>query len=239
MYIIYKTTCKINGKIYVGQHKTEVVDDGYLGSGKLIRRAISKYGVDNFTREVLEIVDTPDEAREREEFYIQLHESTNLDIGYNITKYAWGGQPITEEARQKISDKLKGRRLSEETKLKLSEPKPPRSQEHRENSSKSRKGKKWYHNPATNESRCFSVDDVIPNDWVKGRPKHHLANTQTEEANAKRSEKLKGREKSIDTRSKISNTLLGHEVSSETREKLRLHYEKTSKYSKDPKHQTD
>jgi hypothetical protein len=125
--------------------------------------------------------------------------------------------------------------------MKMSKPKSPRSQEHREKSSKARIGKTWYHDPSTNESRCFSADEIIPNVWIKGRPKHHFANTQTEEANAKRSEKLKGREKSIETRSKISNTLLGHEVSNETREKLskatRLHYEKTSKYPKDSSYQ--
>ena len=39
---IYKTTNLINGKIYIGQHKSEVFDNSYYGSGKLIGRAITK-----------------------------------------------------------------------------------------------------------------------------------------------------------------------------------------------------
>ena len=46
-WIIYKTTCTVNNKIYIGQHKTDNIDDGYIGSGKLITSAIKKYGKKN------------------------------------------------------------------------------------------------------------------------------------------------------------------------------------------------
>lgn len=65
-YFIYKTTCKINGKFYIGQHKTNNLDDGYLGSGFGLRRAIRKYGKDAFIREILI------ECNSREE--LNLHE---------------------------------------------------------------------------------------------------------------------------------------------------------------------
>lgn len=42
-FIIYKTTCLVNQKIYVGQHNTSA-NDGYLGTGKIIKLAIRKYG---------------------------------------------------------------------------------------------------------------------------------------------------------------------------------------------------
>ena len=45
-WIIYKTTCITNNKIYIGQHKTDNINDGYIGSGKLISSAIKKYGKD-------------------------------------------------------------------------------------------------------------------------------------------------------------------------------------------------
>ena len=47
---IYKTTNLINGKIYIGQHKSEEYDSSYYGSGKLIRRAIEKYGITKYHR---------------------------------------------------------------------------------------------------------------------------------------------------------------------------------------------
>lgn len=51
---IYKTTNLINGKFYIGKHKSEKYDPSYYGSGKIIRLAIKKYGLENFKNEVLE-----------------------------------------------------------------------------------------------------------------------------------------------------------------------------------------
>ena len=41
-YIVYKTTNKINGKIYVGMHETNKINDVYLGSGWNLLQAINK-----------------------------------------------------------------------------------------------------------------------------------------------------------------------------------------------------
>ena len=56
-YIVYEITNKVNGKIYVGVHKTENLNDGYMGSGKNIKDAIKKYGIDNFDKKYLSIFD--------------------------------------------------------------------------------------------------------------------------------------------------------------------------------------
>ena len=53
-HFIYKTTNLINGKYYIGMHSTNNLKDGYLGSGKQLRSAIRKHGVENFKVEILE-----------------------------------------------------------------------------------------------------------------------------------------------------------------------------------------
>ncbi|QIG65987.1 putative endonuclease [Ochrobactrum phage vB_OspM_OC] len=89
-YTIYKTTCLINSKIYIGAHKTNDLEDGYLGSGKWLKRAILKYGLENFTKEILFIFDNEQEmyAKEAElvnEYFVK--ETTN----YNIRIGGFGG----------------------------------------------------------------------------------------------------------------------------------------------------
>ena len=57
-YLVYKTTCLINGKIYIGQHQTFDPNDNYLGSGKELNEDIEKFGRANFKREILFDFDT-------------------------------------------------------------------------------------------------------------------------------------------------------------------------------------
>ena len=85
-YLIYKITNKLDGKIYIGSHKTKKVDDGYMGSGKYLNRAYQKYGMENFTKEILFVFDNETEMNEKEKELVIISEST-----YNLCEGGKGG----------------------------------------------------------------------------------------------------------------------------------------------------
>ena len=69
-HYIYKITNLINGKIYIGQHTTSNLDDGYMGSGKILMRAIKKYGVENFRKEIQGFYEDIDELNYMERLFV-------------------------------------------------------------------------------------------------------------------------------------------------------------------------
>lgn len=69
-YGIYKITNLLNGKMYIGQHTTSNIDDGYMGSGKIILRALKKYGVENFRKEWLMFCEDEEELNYMERVYV-------------------------------------------------------------------------------------------------------------------------------------------------------------------------
>lgn len=85
-YIIYKITNQINGKFYIGSHKTNNLNDGYMGSGKYLKHAQKKYGIENFTKEILYVYDNATEmyAKEAEivnEDFITENNTYNIKLG--------------------------------------------------------------------------------------------------------------------------------------------------------------
>ena len=86
LYTIYKITNKINKKFYIGMHKTYNLDDGYMGSGKLIKRAIQKYGLENFTKEILFVFDNEDDMKNKEKELVVITEQS-----YNLCEGGKGG----------------------------------------------------------------------------------------------------------------------------------------------------
>lgn len=110
LYTIYKITNKINGKFYIGKHITDNLNDEYMGSGKLIRKAIEKYGKDNFTKEIIQICNTEHDMNVLESVLIDLDnkQSYNLQPG---GKGGWNyinemGLSNTEELKKQKSIKM-------------------------------------------------------------------------------------------------------------------------------------
>jgi group I intron endonuclease len=104
--IIYKTTNKINGKIYVGKDSRN--RPTYLGSGIILRRAIAKHGKENFIKEIIDRCQTLDELANKEMFWIKQLKSNDPETGYNLTNGGDGGDTYSyldineKERRRKI-----------------------------------------------------------------------------------------------------------------------------------------
>lgn len=146
---IYMTINQINGKIYVGKHKSEVFDENYYGSGIALKSAMNKYGKDNFFTFMLRSAETLEELNELEKICIkELHAQDN-QVGYNIAPggdggEVWGdpqnhpslgkhglqgdknpmyGKHLSDEAKERVKKALAGRkRIVKDNKWKLVHP---------------------------------------------------------------------------------------------------------------------
>lgn len=86
----YRIENLINGKFYFGVHQTDILEDGYMGSGKRMKYAIQKYGIQNFKKEILEFFDKYQEALDYEAEVV--NEDLVLDPNcYNLKKGGRGG----------------------------------------------------------------------------------------------------------------------------------------------------
>lgn len=115
-YLVYKITCRVNNKIYIGQ-TTEKIEKrwsrhiGYqLKIDDHLHRAMRKYGVENFFIEVIDKAPNQEELNKLELYYI-----INLNADYNINKTGLkcGGNtlsnhPDLEKISKKLSNSKKG-----------------------------------------------------------------------------------------------------------------------------------
>jgi group I intron endonuclease len=191
-HFIYKTTNLINNRYYIGLHSTNDLDDGYLGSGTYIRRAIKKHGKKNFKREILEFCKSRKDVILREKELVTL-----LEVGdYECMNMIQGGQSAeiithTEETRRKISNALKGRKVTWADKISKSNTGKTRSKEVR----------KKYSDIAKN--RTFSEE-------TRKRMSESNRGYQSQESKQKISKSNKGE----------NNGMFGKKQSEETRKKM-------------------
>lgn len=124
MYCIYRITNLINGKTYIGQHKYKKLNDSYMGSGVYIKRAINKYGIESFKKEILVFNISKKE-------HIDLLEKTFIESERCKGNQYHTGHHHSEETKKKWSEERKeknagennywyGKHFSEEHKKKLS-----------------------------------------------------------------------------------------------------------------------
>jgi hypothetical protein len=129
VYYVYKTINKHNSKYYIGVHRTNNINDGYMGCGhyrgrKLrenldtrLYRAFRKYGDDAFTTEVLYIFENEIDAYNKEKELIDIKDKNC----YNDKPGGIGGfhpdtnkgRVFTESERKKMSEaaKIRSKRI--------------------------------------------------------------------------------------------------------------------------------
>ncbi len=124
---IYKITNLINNKIYIGLttqsikrrwmcYKSNVKNKKHYNQS--IIKAIIKYGIKSFIIEKIDSAINKQELQQKEIYWINFYKSINPKIGYNISP---GGQLRSEKGLIKHSNKLKGRKLSQEHKNKIAQ----------------------------------------------------------------------------------------------------------------------
>ena len=112
-YIVYKTTNLINGKIYVGVHRTNPdIFDGYIGCGvskkdqkkkiKGFPKAVQKYGYENFKREILFIFPDTEEGKDLADIFFEFHLKS-----VNITDEECKRYAISREIADKIVNAIR------------------------------------------------------------------------------------------------------------------------------------
>lgn len=93
---IYESTNLINGKKYIGQHKSKVFDEKYIGSGTYLHRAIEKYGKENFIVKIIEECESKENLNEREIYWIKFYNAAKSTKYYNIAEGGFGyGNTLT------------------------------------------------------------------------------------------------------------------------------------------------
>jgi hypothetical protein len=124
-HYIYKTTCKVTGKFYVGMHSTDDLDDGYLGSGKILGYSRHKYGDENHVREILEMLPSREALKAREKEIVNeelLADPLNINLKYGGDG-GWDhvhGKPLSDDHKKKIGAASRARIISDSGRKNLS-----------------------------------------------------------------------------------------------------------------------
>lgn len=113
-HYIYRTTCEVTGRYYIGMHSTDDLDDGYVGSGKRLRYSINKHGPETHSKEILEFCESREELKRREAEIVN-EELVGDEMCMNLKLGGHGGWDHIDqslEERQK-NGKLGGKRHSD------------------------------------------------------------------------------------------------------------------------------
>jgi len=212
---IYKITCLVNNKVYIGQskdiirrlshHKTLLKHNKH--SNEHLQSAHNKYGLDNFTFETLEEC-IEDDIDLREVYWINIHNSTDRTVGFNIQVGGCITKSHSDESKIKMSHSHMGKKLLEETKTKIGNANKGEnnilygkhlSDEVRYKISQSKKG-----------CSSWCKGKKLPPSWNKGKPWSDDAKLKMSEARKGKSPANKGVPMSDEQKRKLSESKKGN-----------------------------
>lgn len=197
-YLVIPTNkkSKLFGKVYFGQHRTENLNDGYIGSGKQIVRYLNKYPKD-FYREIIKFYSSVEELNKAE--YNLIHSYLNEHWCLNLIEGGGSGalsKEVMEKAKPKISNTLKRLWQTDEYRNYMTKKQQERTQYAR-----------GYHlsDEAKEKQRQIKLENPTRYWLGKSLPKEMIEKIQStrkknykgisEETRKKRSESLKGKNK--------------------------------------------
>lgn len=226
---IYETTNLVNGKKYIGKHKSNKFNFNYYGSGIGLNIALKKYGKENFSVKILEEIETNQKDLDsREMYWIRKFDAVKSKNYYNRSyggeNEGWFGvnQAIKENGVSKETIEKRKKTQSENYK-KIKEPRKLSKETIRKIQISRQKTMENRDNPFLGKHHTEETKKILSEKhkgkepWNKGKEGIYSEKTLN-----KMKEKAIGRKHSEKTKKKMSESRKGHEVSKETREKISM-----------------
>lgn len=189
---IYMTINNINGKRYIGKKKYGRDDDKYLGSGKLLKQAINKYGRENFSRYILCEAKDHNELNTLEKYYINKFNAQERKDFYNISSGGdWGD--ITKGMTKEEYNKWR---------LKISENNKWRGKKRIEHSNNMKGEKNHFYNKKHTDETKKKISQSLKGKFI-GENNHFYGKKHSEETKEKIRKKAIGRKLTEETKKKI------------------------------------
>jgi hypothetical protein len=103
-FCVYKVSNLINQRFYIGAHATSDLQDCYMGSGLTLRRAIRKYGIQNFKKEIIHVCSSLDEMYDKEKE--ELNRLIDYKVCYNLHHggKSWFSDPEAQRKYNNVFD---------------------------------------------------------------------------------------------------------------------------------------